>query len=58
MEDEKDIVERLNEKEKQLTEGPCTCGNCWMCTEEILLRDAAYEIEELRSLIEAMKEGR
>ena len=40
----KDIVERLRDEETLLT--------------KILLKEAAYEIEELRSLIEAMRENR
>jgi len=64
MEDEKDIVERLNKEAEALylicncdvevvLEDPIACDGC---RRKLLMWEAAHEIEELRSLIDAMKE--
>lgn len=54
-----DIIERLKDGARKLSV-KCICDkkDCILCQPKLLMTKAANEIEELRSLMEAIKDGR
>lgn len=55
----KDIVERLMNGARKLSV-KCICNkkDCMLCQPKLLMAEAAKEIEELRNLMDAIKDGR